>query len=37
MGGFNQVSWNSEARLIWTADLDTDNTVLCRFTLSAPE
>ena len=37
MGGFNQVSWNSEARLIWTADLNTDNTVLCRFSLSTPE
>ena len=37
MGGFNQVTWNSEARLIWTADLETDNTVLCRFTISAPE
>ena len=37
MGGFNRVTWNSEARLIWTADLETDNTVLCRFTISAPE
>ena len=37
MGGFNRVAWNSEARLIWTADLDVDNTVLCRFTISAPE
>ena len=37
MNGFNRVTWNSEARLIWTADLDVDNTLLCRFNISAPE
>ena len=37
MGGFNRVTWNTEARLIWTEDLETDNTVLCGFTISAPE
>jgi hypothetical protein len=36
-GGYSDVSWQSEARLIWTDDLETDNTVLCRFTISAPE
>ncbi len=36
-GGFSRVSWNSTARLIWTEDLETDNTVLCRFTIAAPE
>jgi hypothetical protein len=36
-GGFNRVTWNADARLIWTDDLETDNTVLCRFTIVAPE
>jgi hypothetical protein len=36
-GEFNQVSWNPTARLIWTEDLVTDNTVLCRFTIAAPD
>jgi hypothetical protein len=36
-GGFSDISWQPEARLIWTEDLETDNTILCRFTISAPE
>jgi len=36
-GGFSNVTWNSTARLIWTEDLVTDNTVLCRFTIPAAE
>ena len=32
-GGYDRISWDSNARLIWGADLETDNTVLCRFTV----
>ncbi len=35
-GGFDQVSWQPTAKLIWSEDLEIDNTVLCRFTLPAP-
>ena len=37
MGGFNRIEWHAGASLIWTEDLDVDNTLLCRFRLSAPE
>lgn len=33
-GGYNDVKWQSPARLIWSDDLEIDNTVLCRFTLA---
>ena len=28
--GYDRVSWDSNARLIWGPDLETDNTILCR-------
>lgn len=33
--GYEEVTWQPEARLIWTDDLETDNTVLCRVTIPA--
>jgi hypothetical protein len=35
--GYEEISWHSDARLIWTDSLETDNTVLCRFTIPASE
>ena len=32
--GYNRIRWNSQAKLIWGQDLETDNTLLCRLTLS---
>lgn len=29
-GGYDRIQWNAEARLIWSEDLETDNTLLCR-------
>ncbi len=29
-GGYDRISWDSNAKLIWGPDLETDNTVLCR-------
>ena len=34
--GYDRIDWNSEARLIWAADLERDNTLLCRFTVKRP-
>lgn len=34
-GGYTDVRWQAEARLIWTEDLEIDNTILCRFTLDS--
>jgi hypothetical protein len=31
--GYDEVTWHPESRLIWTDNLETDNTVLCRFTI----
>jgi|SaaInlV_100m_DNA_5_1039725.scaffolds.fasta_scaffold09825_1 hypothetical protein len=31
--GYNEVQWDSAAKLIWAADLEIDNTVLCRVEL----
>lgn len=31
--GFNKIRWNKQAKLIWTSDLETDNTILCRITI----
>ena len=36
-GGYSDVDWLTEARLIWTADLVIDNTILCRATIAAPD
>ena len=35
-GGYDRIEWRDEARLIWTADLETHNTLLCRLTVHAP-
>lgn len=29
-GGYDGITWDAAARLIWTDDLETDNTILCR-------
>lgn len=29
-GGYDQIRWDSSAELIWSNDLETDNTLLCR-------
>jgi hypothetical protein len=33
-GGYRDVSWQDNAKLIWAEDLEQDNTLLCRFTLT---
>ena len=35
-GGYDDISWRGGARLIWSADLETQNTLLCRMTVQAP-
>ena len=35
-GGYDAIGWRDGARLIWTADLETHNTLLCRFTVEQP-
>ena len=32
-GGYDQIEWDSSARLIWGPDLETSNTILCRLTV----
>jgi hypothetical protein len=32
--GYDQISWNPSAKFIWGPDLETDNTVLCRLTVT---
>ncbi|MFK7804413.1 MAG: PEBP family protein [Anaerolineae bacterium] len=34
--GYDEISWDSNAEIIWGPDLETDNTVLCRVTIQAP-
>ncbi len=34
--GYDRISWDRSARLIWTSDLETHNTILCRLKLDAP-
>lgn len=34
--GYFQIPWDSAARLIWTSDLQMDNTLLCRSRVAAP-
>ena len=29
--GYDRVSWNADAKLIWGPDLETNNTILCRY------
>jgi len=31
--GYDRIDWNASARLVWSADLVQDNTVLCRLTI----
>ena len=35
-GGYDAIGWREGARLIWTADLETHNTLLCRLTVEQP-
>ena len=35
-GGYDQIDWHERARLIWSSDLETHNTLLCRVTVSSP-
>lgn len=32
-GGYDQINWDNQARLIWGPDLEQSNTVLCRLTV----
>ncbi|WGW04122.1 PEBP family protein [Tropicibacter oceani] len=32
-GGYDRISWDADARLIWGPDLEQSNTVLCRLTV----
>lgn len=32
-GGYDRIDWNGNAELIWSGDLETDNTLLCRATI----
>jgi hypothetical protein len=34
--GYDQISWDASAEFIWGPDLHTNNTLLCRTTVSAP-
>lgn len=34
--GYDEIAWNAAAKLIWTSDLESDNTVLCKLTVAAP-
>ncbi len=34
--GYDDVTWTSDAELIWGPDLETNNTVLCKVTIDAP-
>lgn len=33
--GYNNISWSSDAQIIWTSDLEIDNTILWRYTVAA--
>ena len=35
-GGYNDITWSTQAKLIWTKDLHVDNTILWRRTIAAP-
>jgi len=34
--GYDEITWHANAQLIWAADLETDNTLICRVTITAP-
>lgn len=33
--GYNNISWSSDAQIIWTSDLEIDNTILWRYTVTS--
>ncbi|MFT6579206.1 MAG: phosphatidylethanolamine-binding protein (PEBP) family uncharacterized protein [Zhongshania sp.] len=35
--GYNQITWDGSAKLIWGEDLETDNTLICRTTIEQPK
>ena len=32
-GGYDGIDWDTNAKLMWSSDLETDNTLLCRATI----
>ncbi len=34
--GYDEISWDASAKLIWGPDLETNNTILCRVTVEMP-
>jgi hypothetical protein len=34
--GYDEITWSSDARLIWSASLKQDNTLLCKVTVESP-
>ncbi len=34
--GYDAITWDAAAQLIWGPDLETDNTILCRITVDSP-
>lgn len=32
-GGYDEIDWDPSAQLVWTSDLEADNTLLCRLTV----
>jgi len=34
--GYEEINWSESAQLIWGADLETDNTLICRITIEQP-
>jgi hypothetical protein len=34
--GYNTVAWDASAKLIWSADLKADNTLLCKLSVTSP-
>ncbi len=35
--GYDEIAWDSSAELIWGPNLETNNTILCKVTVNAPE
>ncbi|NOK61587.1 MAG: hypothetical protein GFH27_549311n6 [Chloroflexi bacterium AL-W] len=35
--GYDEIEWDASAELIWGPDLETNNTILCRVTVEAPD
>lgn len=35
--GYDKINWSKSAKLIWSDDLETDNTILCRLTIKEPK